>query len=225
MKSPVMIAMCSIIPGAGFLLLKQYKRALAFGVGVVGLWIGGFVAVIASMPQLAATVLFMARVLWLVQLALAVQIALTNDRLGAGPLVAPRKKAASHSLPKSLPRSERAFYMTRELLRTELAPGERVIKSALCKVSAPIWAGIIGAFGSPFYCIGMTQKQLILIELDVLMIPTHVIRIPFSEITNATLYGKSDKHLELEWRAGGHLKLDIIRHYRKQVRAIVATVG
>lgn len=98
MQSPVVIAMCSMVPGLGFLLLKQYKRAFGFGLGVVGLWLGGF---IAALPRLAATALFMARVLWFIQLTLAVQIALTNARLETGQLVAPCKKVVLRSPPNS----------------------------------------------------------------------------------------------------------------------------
>ena len=220
MKSPVIVALCSVVPGLGFVLLGDYQSALIFGLTVDGLWI---ISHLVAAPELAKIILVTAQLLWLGQIILAEQAARTRERMAAGEPNAPHQIGAYRKPPQSLKRSEKALHLSREILRPELAPCEHLIKSVLGKVPVKMWAGALGFFDAPFYCIGMTHIHLILVEMSYAMQPVHVTRIPLGEIKRVKLTGRNERHLEVEWGEDGSLRVEVVRWYRHQARAIAAT--
>jgi hypothetical protein len=207
------------------LLLGEYQFALFFGLTVGGLWI---ISSLVPALGLVEITLMMAQLLWLSQIILAVQAARTRQRIAAGEPNAPHQIGAYRVPLQSLTRSEKALHLSREILRSELAPREHLIKSVLGKVPVKIWSmwsGALGFFNAPFYCVGMTHIHLILVEMSYLMQPVNVTRIPLGDIKQARLTGRNERYLEVEWGEDDCLRIEVLRWYRHEARAIAATFG
>jgi hypothetical protein len=216
--SPLTIGFASIIPGLGFWLLGQRKRSIIIGLIVFGL------LYMSLQPTGQCCIQFLI-LTWLAQLIFAVQIARTNQKQLRGEIQAPQPAPQFRKPATKLSGDQAREYYSREIARGQLQNDERIIKTFLGKKHASsgmiALTGPAAFFAASFYCVALTQSTLLLIELDFLMKPLSVKRIPFSNIVKAhfkTGWLNTDR-IAFDFGDEKVLDLDVGHSFRKQAQA------
>ena len=223
--SPLIIGFASIIPGLGFWLLGQRQRSVVVGTIVLGLLSISLIFFGKPIGQFFAQFFQLA---WLAQLVFAIHIARTNQKQLKGEIQAPQPTTQFHKPTKNLSGTQASDYFSREISKGQLQDGERIIKSLIGKghvsASATALAGVIPYFAASWYCITLTQSNLLVIELDFLMKPAGVQRFLYAEVEQASFAKDwlNKGKLQLDFGKGKVLVLDVTSSFVKQAQAIVS---
>jgi len=223
--SPLTIGIASIIPGLGFWLLGQRQRSIVVGSIVLGLLSISLIFLGTPIGQFSAQFFQLA---WLAQLVFAIQIARTNQKQFKSEIQAPQTIAQFRRPTKKLSGTQASDYFSREIAKGQLQNGERIIKSLIGKgyvsASAIALAGVIPYFAASWYCITLTQSNLLVIELDFLMKPAGLHRFLYSEVVQASFTKNwlNKGKLQLDFGKGKVLVLDVTSSFAKQAQAIVS---
>jgi len=214
------IGLASFVPGLGFWLMGRKNQAYAIAGVVIGLM---FVSAVAPWRSVRGLVFPLAYILWLGQIAWAVRIA----KHGGGGI--PQKKVRL-AVKSAGPRNRsvqgkeiEASYLAAEIAKTQIVASERLRLSLIGKVNAALEAGI--SEDSVWYCVALTQINLLLIELDALMKPVSTRRISLRDVL-VKRYQEGHQGAELVFfiTNQGSLDLFISQQYRVQTRSMLAAL-
>jgi len=173
MAHPLLFGVLAVIPGLGLLALKEYKGAALAFFGLIGLAI--YTMFFSS--DSAFEFLFDATIgSWFFQIWFTYQIAQRKYKQESGELnVIPRDEIVA---PKHLSFKEKKKYWALEETRGQLRSGENLI-TAMWGIKANAIGG--NAYKSHF--VGITDKELILIDLDISVRPINITRIPLTGVS------------------------------------------
>lgn len=182
MKSPWVVALLSLFPGLGFLVLGKVRNAVvAFGLFVLlaGYWL--FIP-----PGLFADLIFnLAFLCWLIQIVYAFQVARREQysRM-ADPRAA--KPAASTTKPLAkVKAADRLRLAALQVLEPQLEPKESLLGAVVGLDMGNIW--LFGSFSMKQFFIGATKDHLIRVQMDMMGKPYQVFRDTLDSVSLAWL--------------------------------------
>ncbi len=189
MQSPFVVGVASIVPGLGFVLLNKIRWAFNAFVMVFGLFLAGLFVASEFWGELFAQFSILA---WIGQIYYAVQTAKRERKRALGQLDSVRDVPLI-SIPSALSHGDKLAYRSAETIRAQLLPGE-VLKDAVFALIQPsmgqhMLLGIASMLSMKQYHIGLTNKHLVLLELDLLAKPSNFTRIQIDSL-EAITYNK-----------------------------------
>jgi hypothetical protein len=229
-KSPpyhLKIGAASLIPGLGFWLINDRDRAVQWGALIFGL-IG--VSLIFPAGSLTGLTFTIAYVLWLIQIGLAVRAAKTSVHPPSAPMDPSDNVTGASYYERDLAEDNAARQMAREVARAQLDPGERLIKALVGKNISEAGDETSQedpslAFLSPWYCVALTQVNLVIIALDNLWKPVDVTRGSFRGGVKTTYQkGWLSDEVTIAVPGAAELNLEVSDRYRKELLVIIEVV-
>jgi hypothetical protein len=186
MYIPWLVGLVSIIPGFGFWLIHQRRRALGAMILVVGFFVIYYLAAHFSWWQpLIQFFRYVVFTLWIGQMVFAADTARLINERAKKPSKAVRKPGWENTTPPGLNRRQRFIYRTRILVNQQLGNGEKLIAAVMGTYLAERKDGVSIQFPMRTRYVGLTEKTLFLIELDLLGDPMLVERLPLERVKNA----------------------------------------
>lgn len=224
---PLQIGAASIVPGLGLWLIDERDRAVQWGAIIVGL-----IGISLLLPPGAASGLTftLAYILWLFQIGLAVRSARLAEEAPVRPEVSKEREAGVSYYQRDLAEDQAARQAARNLASGQLEPKERLIKALVGKnMSADAESAPEGSpgltFRAPWYCVGLTQQNLVIIALDQRWKPIDVTRGDFrGGLETDYKMGWLSDELTIVVPGAEALTLEVSDRYRKQTRALIEVV-
>jgi hypothetical protein len=223
-QSHLLVGLSSLVPGLGFWLMGRKHQAYVVGGAVLGLLL---ISAVAPWRSVRGLVFPLAYILWLVQIAWAVRVAKSGkgfiDNLeaqakGKNGRVSARLKPRSHP-----GREVEAQYLASEIAKTQIVASERLRLSLIGKGVDGDGVGL--SQDDVWYCIGLSQINLLLIELDALMKPVSTRRVGLRDIlVKRYQEGYQGARLTLWVDNQGELEVLISPQYKTQTRSLLAAL-
>ena len=188
------VGLLSLFPGVGLLALGER----AWGIGVLVSFVAlVFVYLFAPWQIVYELSCGLAVALWASQLTIAIAHSRRREarqrKLDGGLVQLARPPHQKSSPLATASRSQRAMHRAREAVSQQLLPGERLNLAVTCQAMPTLGSHILmgaAAFATmrQFY-IGATERDLVLVELDLMGKPSEVRRCP---LATAKLLESSD---------------------------------
>ncbi len=215
-----MIGLASFVPGLGFWIMGRKNQAYAVAGIVFGLMLISAVSPGKSMRGLVFTLAYL---LWLAQIAWAFRIAKTGEGFVAGAKSRSVVKTARPRDRSDPGREIEASYLAAEIAKTQIVASERLRLSLIGKGTAAVAASLPEK--PIWYCVALTQINLVLIELDVLMKPISTRRISLRDVlVKRYQEGHQGAQLAILIENQGSFELFISPQYRAQTRSMLAAL-
>jgi hypothetical protein len=204
--------------------MGRKNQAYVVGGTIIGLML---ISAVAPWRSVRGLIFPLAYILWLGQIAWAVSLA----KSGKGYIVEPEAKAQPESgrpvarlRPRSQPgREVEAQYLAAEIAKTQIVASERLRLSLIGKGIDGDGVGL--SKDGVWYCIGLSQINLILIELDALMKPVSTRRVALRDIlVKRYQEGYQGAKLALWVENHGGVEFLISPQYRSQTRSLLAAL-
>ncbi len=225
-QSHIMIGLASFVPGLGFWLMGRKNQAYVVGGTVLGLML---ISAVAPWRSVRGLVFPMAYILWLGQIAWAVRTA--KSGVGFVAETEPKTKLLARAggrvvraRPRYQPgREAEAKYLATEIAKTQIVASERLRLSLLGKGLDSNGVGL--SKDQVWYCIALSQINLILIELDALMKPVSTRRVALRDVlVKRYQEGYQGAQLALWVENQGGVEFLISPQYRSQTRSLLAAL-
>ena len=223
-QSHIMIGLASFVPGLGFWMMGRKNQAYLVGGTVIGLLI---ISAVAPWRSVRGLIFPLAYILWLAQIAYAVRVAKSDD--GYMPAVEPKARTQEGVPPgrtrtRSHPgREVEAHYLASEIAKTQIVASERLRLSLIGKGLEANGGGL--SKDQAWYCIALSQINLIVIELDALMKPVSTRRVALRDIlVRRYQEGYQGAQLALWVENFGNVEFLISPQYRMQTRSLLAAL-
>jgi hypothetical protein len=218
MIQPWVISISSIVPGLGFLLLGQRRRAVQALASVLaaGLVSYGFSRIAPTQPlrELSWSVLY---ITWFVQIFNSLSTARLIQMKGENPAAAPVETNPVLES-KNLSGKERHVEKVKAYVMQQLTPEEHLVNAI--EANLPYWEekswGRVENFIHPCY-LAITQDSLLVIEVDFEGVPMTVERIPRDHVENVEYKpGLLNDTIILTIRDKGDVKVKVVAPFREQ---------
>ncbi len=209
MTPTIIVGFISIIPGLGFWLFRRYRQALFIFVLVVGLLL---FSVFSPWEGLNELLFIMALYFWYMQISMAVRMAqaikFSNNEL----TLALIENVEGIQIPTDLSRKEKMVFRIRETLGQQLEFGEKFVEGI---------HAMRGMYGGQYY-LGISDKNLIIIEIDFFSKPLYVKRFVLSDVEKIQhKRGIINDSLVFSLKNSKPMKFDIPYTYKDKIFLIV----
>jgi hypothetical protein len=186
MYTPWLVGLVSIIPGLGFWLIHQRRRALGAIILVIGFFVIYYLASHFSWWQpLIQFFRYVAFTLWVGQMVFAADTARLINERAKKPSKAVRRSGWENTTPPGLNRRQRFIYRTRALVNQQLDNGDKLIAAVMGTYLAERKDGVSIQFPMRTRYVGLTDRIILQIELDLLGDPMLVERLPIEGVKKA----------------------------------------
>lgn len=182
MATPTLFIALAVLPGLGLLALGKYKAAFLYA--IIPVYGALIAASLLSSGIWRTLALGVALAYWYFQARYTYQVAQRDWKSAQGE---PVPVVRDVKLPANLSASENIMFKVQEQLKHQLAPNE-TLQAAVAAVKAPM----VTIFYQRNYFIGLTEKDMILLELDFLSEPLYITRYPLAALQDTAL--KSSKY-------------------------------
>jgi len=164
---PVVIGIASLVPGLGYLILGELRKAVYVWLGMLTCALVYFFSPFEFLWDLAA-IAFLG--IWFVQLVWASREAGLMRRIATGQ-AAPARETQAAAPPSGLSRKERHAFELREMVKAQVGLGENVgpVVSVMDRSQASIYTGS--------YALGVVDSGLVIVEMSMSNKPKSVERI------------------------------------------------
>lgn len=218
MYPPLVIAVVSIVPGLGFWLIGQRRRAvLAAAVVVVPL-----IIIFSPWETVARASRSIAFVAWIAQMYIAADTAKLLNQSAREPDKAANKYRPSSQPPHGIAKNERVIWSIREIAQQQLKENEQLVAAVMGIYLLERKKGIIVQFPARTRYVALTNDHLILIEPDLLGSPLVVERIPRERVRNARFKkGIITDRLQLDL-LDSQIDMKVPYYLREQTQVLVA---
>jgi predicted DNA-binding antitoxin AbrB/MazE fold protein len=223
MYLPWIVGLVSIVPGLGFWLISQRRRGIGAMILVVGSFIIYYLAQRFSWWQpLVQFFRYVAFTLWIGQMVFAADTARLINQRSKNRSNAARKSITMPKPPPGLSRNQRAIYRTRELVRDQLSPDDHLVAAIDGNYLAERKDGISIQFPMRTRFIGLTEENLLLIDLDLLGDPMLVERLHLESVINAVFKkGIVTDTLKIDLKDGKKIEMKVSFQLREETILIV----
>jgi hypothetical protein len=187
MQKPWNIVLLSIIPGLGLILLGEIWKGTAALISVPLLFIGSY---LTSESGDISIYLFVAGIiLWGVQLQYAFMYASRRERVEKGQVPVARQVDIG-PLPPDASAVDKSVHHMRQVVTELLEPGENLKTVLQVTTKSPsilpaLMAAFVGGTTSgtlEWVYLGLTEKDLVIVEMDALNKPSSLKRIPVGQV-------------------------------------------
>ena len=212
MTHPIIVGLISIIPGLGFLLFRRYRQAVFIFVLIVGLLL---ISVFSPWQGLSELLFLLALVFWIMQISMAVRMTQAIKSNNNEYISASIENVEEIQIPPDLSRKEKGIFKIRETLRQQLGSGEKFVEGIQATK---------GTYGGQYY-LGLSDKNLIIVELDLFSKPLYVKRIALSDVEKVRRKkGVISDTLVFSLRNAKPIKFEIPYLYKDYIYTIVREI-